>query len=659
MLPGNSWYSVCEKRLGPGIGVILTDCGIENSFRVGACAAKEMQEVTKSLDSSHCRENTGIWICENLGSGIESRELVLPRQCCYWTCKKLGSVWMTCTAEKSPVVLDFKFMARTKHSALEPETKSSRSRPKERKTRTKGPVPGSEAVGHSVESLPDDESANCQTSNAQNHTRSLRPRVVFERGNPGIIYPSNPPQGWGFEEGPTTVLEATTKATVPRITPQAREVIASTVSKKRPPPSPKVSEKVKAARVSSNKAGKRLATGDSTNTAVVNPATNVNPGKAKRSQKGQVFHLAPSMDIDSDASAESVPESEEESSNHSPDEADNSDASTASRSESNDNGEDSDDVEGPVDVQMISRALNESEAKQHATFGGDSDADSENQDLNGGADNHDIDPDVTIRAINPHQLSMIDSEPENDTDNEVAPTTLKGPVRNCIRRTYAVQDLRSLHSQALSSRATSEPSSGSSGDLNEEVRPSQPQTKKAARLAKQRQNEVASWDASNGTQNSNSTDAVKKDEARDEPTNAGEWGWPKWTDLNHQGLVANLTSQSAEVQEVARAMIGATAEHIIFDEAYPNEDERIRNLRKMMKDIAISFGYHTIAKRVEREKNYFAILSSIPSRRVNNLNSNMRASANNAASLYDIPFYKAKGLDELDVSKIYIFPLKT
>lgn len=123
---------------------------------------------------------------------------------------------------------------------------------------------------------------------------------------------------------------------------------------------------------------------------------------------------------------------------------------------------------------------------------------------------------------------------------------------------------------------------------------------------------MASWDASNGTRNSNSN-AIKKDEACDKPTsNASEKArWPKWTDLNHQGLVANLTSQSAEVQEVARAMIGATTESIIFDEAYPNEDERIRNLRKMMKDIAISFSYHDIAKRVEREKNYFTILSTI------------------------------------------------
>lgn len=36
----------------------------------------------------------------------------------------------------------------------------------------------------------------------------------------------------------------------------------------------------------------------------------------------------------------------------------------------------------------------------------------------------------------------------------------------------------------------------------------------------------------------------------------------------------------------------------------------------------------------------------------------MRTSANNAATLYHIPFYKAKGLDELDQTKIYIFPLK-
>ena len=62
------------------------------------------------------------------------------------------------------------------------------------------------------------------------------------------------------------------------------------------------------------------------------------------------------MDVDSDASAESVPESEEVSSNH---ESDDSDDSTSEL-----NGEvieDVEDVDGPIDVQMISRVLNEAE----------------------------------------------------------------------------------------------------------------------------------------------------------------------------------------------------------------------------------------------------------------------------------------------------------
>ena len=92
----------------------------------------------------------------------------------------------------------------------------------------------------------------------------------------------------------------------------------------------------------------------------------------------------------------------------------------------------------------ISLSLSWLKAKQHATFGGDSDADSENQDLNGGPNNHDVDPDVTIRAINPRQLFTIDSEPEGDTDNEAPPSSApEEPVRNRIRRTYAIQDLRS------------------------------------------------------------------------------------------------------------------------------------------------------------------------------------------------------------------------
>ena len=51
-------------------------------------------------------------------------------------------------------------MAKKKRSAPEPETTSSQSRPKGRKA--KGSVPGPEAVGRSVESLPDD-SADHQT----------------------------------------------------------------------------------------------------------------------------------------------------------------------------------------------------------------------------------------------------------------------------------------------------------------------------------------------------------------------------------------------------------------------------------------------------------------------------------------------------------------
>ena len=108
---------------------------------------------------------------------------------------------------------------------------------------------------------------------------------------------------------------------------------------------------------------------------------------------------------------------------------------------------------------------------------------------------------------------------------------------------------------------------------------------------------------------------VKKEMPADEGagTESSRLAWPEWTDLKFQGRQLNLTNQSNEIQNIARAVKDIMIRDILFNEAYPHEADRLATTRENMKIIARELGYGIIAERIDssHEQNYFKSLFGI------------------------------------------------
>ncbi|KAG1765367.1 hypothetical protein EDD22DRAFT_951186 [Suillus occidentalis] len=184
---------------------------------------------------------------------------------------------------------------------------------------------------------------------------------------------------------------------------------------------------------------------------------------------------------------------------------------------------------------------------------------------------------------------------------------------------------------------------------------------KGSKRQKQREQEKPTWRTPDKVDDATSDGPPADDEpvsARSIRSREDDW-LPSCRIIYSSSGKVNLTEQQSHIQDMLRASITSIHEHILFENAYLDLQQR----RKIMADILLSCAkdgeeFIDVRKRLMKDAKYVHALASVPEGRIGTIHGNVRKAAQaHVASHYGL----TKGADDrvadLLKNNAYIYPV--
>ncbi|KAF8328019.1 hypothetical protein F5887DRAFT_1083355 [Amanita rubescens] len=274
----------------------------------------------------------------------------------------------------------------------------------------------------------------------------------------------------------------------------------------------------------------------------------------------------------------------------------------------------------------------------------------------------DTDPDEDVGNETIRQLPQEEATDEENVNLEqLTPKKPSLPPRQ-LRRTYAVQDLQAVVTAATAAVSSNNPTTQLVSDThNAEPKP---RTAKEVQKEAKRIIETAVWDSdcSSVQDVENTEKPIRKrvTEAKSSGASRNSIGfskYPAYMQLDLSSTTPKLLQQTLQVKSIIRQAIDEFTVEFLLTNAFPSETERLKNHREVLVKLARDANFAEMAEGIEKDLNYYKGLVGMAHKRLNNVRRNLKeAVLGSIDTLYDINKCKRLSFDDLFGTKYYIFP---